>query len=315
MAADKTLSFVIPVYNEEAAIGPFFDGMADVLGQIAARGYRVELLFVDDGSRDGTLAALTDLVARDRRVRVLEFSRNFGKEAALTAGLDAARGDALIPIDVDLQDPPPVILGLIDAWEQGYEVVLGHRTDRASDSLLKRASARWFYRVVNAVADTPVPENVGDFRLIDRCVADALKRLPERRRFMKGLFAWVGFRTAVVDYQRAPRIAGTTKFSGWKLWNLALEGITSFSTAPLRLWTYLGAAVALLAFFYALYIVFRVLWLGVDLPGYASLLVAVLFMGGVQLIGIGVLGEYLGRVYTEVKQRPTYIVRREHGGE
>lgn len=315
MAADKTLSFVIPVYNEEAAIGPFFDGMADVLGQIAARGYRVELLFVDDGSRDGTLAALTDLVARDRRVRVLEFSRNFGKEAALTAGLDAARGDALIPIDVDLQDPPPVILGLIDAWEQGYEVVLGHRTDRASDSLLKRASARWFYRVVNAVADTPVPENVGDFRLIDRCVAEALRRLPERRRFMKGLFAWVGFRTAVVDYQRAPRIAGTTKFSGWKLWNLALEGITSFSTAPLRLWTYLGAAVALLAFFYALYIVFRVLWLGVDLPGYASLLVAVLFMGGVQLIGIGVLGEYLGRVYTEVKQRPTYIVRREHGGE
>ncbi|MFZ5492339.1 MAG: glycosyltransferase family 2 protein [Pseudomonadota bacterium] len=312
---DKTVSFVIPVHNEEAAIGPFFDGMADVLGEIAARGYGVELLFIDDGSRDGTLAALTALVGRDRRVRVLEFSRNFGKEAALTAGLDAARGDALIPIDVDLQDPPRVILQLLDAWEQGHEVVLGRRTDRASDSLLKRASARWFYRVVNAVADTPVPENVGDFRLIDRCVADALRRLPERRRFMKGLFAWVGFRTAMVDYRRAPRVAGTTKFSGWKLWNLALEGITSFSTAPLRLWTYVGAAVAVLAFFYALYIVFRVLWLGIDLPGYASLLVAVLFMGGVQLIGIGVLGEYLGRVYSEVKQRPTYIVRREHGGE
>ena len=315
MALTKTLTFVIPVYNEEAAIGPFFDGMADVLGQIEARGYGVELLFVDDGSRDGTLAALTALTGSDRRVRVLEFSRNFGKEAALTAGLDAARGDALIPIDVDLQDPPQVILQLIDAWERGHEVVLGHRTDRASDSLLKRQSARWFYKVVNAVADTPVPENVGDFRLIDRCVADALKRLPERRRFMKGLFAWVGFRTAVVDYQRAPRSAGTTKFSGWKLWNLALEGITSFSSAPLRLWTYVGAAVALLAFIYALYIVFRVLWLGVDLPGYASLLVVVLFMGGIQLIGIGVLGEYLGRVYTEVKQRPTYIVRREHGGE
>jgi len=315
MLAGKTLSLVIPVYNEEAAIGPFFDGMGEVLRQIEARGCQVELLFVDDGSRDGTLAALTALIAQDRRVRVLEFSRNFGKEAALTAGLDAARGDALIPIDVDLQDPPQVILDLIDAWEQGYEVVLGHRTDRASDSPLKRLSAQWFYRVVNAVADTPVPENVGDFRLIDRCVADALKRLPERRRFMKGLFAWVGFRTATVDYQRAPRVAGTTKFSGWKLWNLALEGITSFSTAPLRLWTYVGAAVALLAFFYALYIVFRVLWLGVDLPGYASLLVIVLFMGGVQLIGIGVLGEYLGRVYSEVKQRPTYIVRREHGGQ
>lgn len=315
MLAGKTLSLVIPVYNEEAAIGPFLDGMGEVLRQIEARGCQVELLFVDDGSRDGTLAALTALIAQDRRVRVLEFSRNFGKEAALTAGLDAARGDALIPIDVDLQDPPQVILDLIDAWEQGYEVVLGHRTDRASDSPLKRLSAQWFYRVVNAVADTPVPENVGDFRLIDRCVADALKRLPERRRFMKGLFAWVGFRTATVDYQRAPRVAGTTKFSGWKLWNLALEGITSFSTAPLRLWTYVGAAVALLAFFYALYIVFRVLWLGVDLPGYASLLVIVLFMGGVQLIGIGVLGEYLGRVYSEVKQRPTYIVRREHGGQ
>ncbi|HEY0675642.1 MAG TPA: glycosyltransferase family 2 protein [Immundisolibacter sp.] len=314
MTADKTLSFIIPVYNEEAAIAPFRSGMAQVLGQIEARGYRVELLFVDDGSKDATLDQLTAAMAQDPRIRVLEFSRNFGKEAALTAGLDAARGDALIPIDVDLQDPPQVILQLIDAWEQGYEVVVGHRTDRASDSLLKRASAGWFYRVVNAVADTPVPENVGDFRLIDRCVADALKRLPERRRFMKGLFAWVGFRTAVVDYQRAPRIAGSTKFSGWKLWNLALEGITSFSTAPLRLWTYVGALVAVLAFFYAIYIVFRVLWLGVDLPGYASLLVAVLFLGGIQLVGIGVLGEYLGRVYTEVKQRPTYIVRREHGG-
>lgn len=315
MGVPERLSLVVPVYNEEAAIGPFLSAMAGVLGQLEGRGYRLELLFVDDGSTDGTLAALTAAAARDARIRVLELSRNFGKEAALTAGLDAARGDALIPIDVDLQDPPQVILRLVEVWEQGYEVVVARRTDRADDSLLKRQSARWFYKVVNAVADTPVPEDVGDFRLIDRCVVDALKRLPERRRFMKGLFAWVGFRTATVDYRRAPRSAGTTKFSGWKLWNLALEGITSFSTAPLRLWTYVGVIVATLAFFYALYIVFRVLWLGVDLPGYASLLVIVLFLGGIQLIGIGVLGEYLGRVYTEVKQRPTYIVRREHGGE
>jgi glycosyltransferase involved in cell wall biosynthesis len=315
MGAPERLSLVVPVYNEEAAIGPFLNAMAGVLGQLEGRGYRLDLLFVDDGSTDGTLAALTAAAARDARIRVLELSRNFGKEAALTAGLDAARGDALIPIDVDLQDPPEVILRLVEAWEQGYEVVVAHRTDRADDSLLKRQSARWFYKIVNAVADTPVPEDVGDFRLIDRCVVDALKRLPERRRFMKGLFAWVGFRTATVDYRRAPRTAGTTKFSGWKLWNLALEGITSFSTAPLRLWTYVGVIVATLAFFYALYIVFRVLWLGVDLPGYASLLVIVLFLGGIQLIGIGVLGEYLGRVYTEVKQRPTYIVRREHGGD
>ena len=195
----------------------------------------------------------------------------------------------------------------------GYEVVVAHRADRAGDSVFKRQSARWFYRVINSVADTPVPEDVGDFRLIDRAVADALKRLPERRRFMKGLFAWVGFRTAVVDYRRVPRAAGRSKFSGWKLWNLAIEGITSFSTAPLRLWTYVGVAVAALALCYAAYIVFRVLWHGIDVPGYASLLVAVLFLGGVQLIGIGVLGEYLGRVYVEVKQRPTYIVRREHG--
>jgi glycosyltransferase involved in cell wall biosynthesis len=315
MGAPERLSLVVPVYNEEAAIGPFLNAMAGVLGQLEGRGYRLDLLFVDDGSTDGTLAALTAAAARDARIRVLELSRNFGKEAALTAGLDAARGDALIPIDVDLQDPPEVILRLVEAWEQGYEVVVARRTDRADDSLLKRQSARWFYKIVNAVADTPVPEDVGDFRLIDRCVVDALKRLPERRRFMKGLFAWVGFRTATVDYRRAPRTAGTTKFSGWKLWNLALEGITSFSTAPLRLWTYVGVIVATLAFFYALYIVFRVLWLGVDLPGYASLLVIVLFLGGIQLIGIGVLGEYLGRVYTEVKQRPTYIVRREHGGD
>lgn len=315
MGASERLSLVVPVYNEEAAIGPFLSAMAGMLGQLEGRGYRLELLFVDDGSTDGTLAALTAAAARDVRIRVLELSRNFGKEAALTAGLDAARGDALIPIDVDLQDPPEVILRLVEAWEQGYEVVVARRTDRAGDSLLKRQSARWFYKIVNAVADTPVPEDVGDFRLIDRCVVDALKRLPERRRFMKGLFAWVGFRTATVDYRRAPRSAGTTKFSGWKLWNLALEGITSFSTAPLRLWTYVGVIVATLAFFYALYIVFRVLWLGVDLPGYASLVVIVLFLGGIQLIGIGVLGEYLGRVYTEVKQRPTYIVRREYGGD
>ena len=197
MTQGKSFSLIIPVYNEEAAIEPFLGAMAAVIGKVESRGYRVEIVFVDDGSVDGTLARLQTALVADKRIRVLEFSRNFGKEAALTAGIEAARGDALIPIDVDLQDPPEVILQLIDAWEQGYEVVVGHRVDRVSDSALKRQSARWFYKVLNAVADTPIPENVGDFRLVDRCVADALKRLPERRRFMKGLFAWVGFRTAV----------------------------------------------------------------------------------------------------------------------
>ncbi len=244
---------------------------------------------------------------------MIDLSRNFGKESAITAGLDNCRGDAAIPIDVDLQDPPKVIPLLIDKWREGFDVVLAKRADRSSDTLLKQRSASMFYRVHNWMAAQKIPPNVGDFRLVDREVIEALKTLPERRRFMKGLFAWVGFPTATVDYVRDQRIAGRTKFSGWKLWNFALEGITSFSTVPLEIWSYVGALISLSSFVYGLFIAGRTLIFGVDVPGYASLLVSVLFLGGVQILGIGILGQYLGRVYSEIKQRPIYIVRRNYG--
>jgi glycosyltransferase involved in cell wall biosynthesis len=305
------VSLVVPCHNESASVEHFHRSVSAVLETVPQ--VRFEMVFVDDGSRDDTLARLLALVERDPRVRVVELSRNFGKEAAMTAGIDQARGAAVIPMDADLQDPPELIVQMIAEWHAGAEVVLARRVDRSSDSLLKRSSAALFYRLHNRLSSITVPEDVGDFRLIDRVVVDALARLPERHRFMKGLFAWVGFRTAVVDYARPARVAGSSKFSGWKLWNFALEGITSFSTAPLKIWTYVGATGALLTFVYATFIVIRTALYGVDVPGYASLLVAVLFLGSLQLISVGLLGEYIGRIYMETKGRPTYLVRRQHG--
>jgi glycosyltransferase involved in cell wall biosynthesis len=244
---------------------------------------------------------------------VIELSRNFGKEAALTAGIDAAKGDAVIPIDGDLQDPPDLIIAMVAAWRAGAEVVLARRADRSSDSFLKRFTARWFYRINNRLSSIQIPDGVGDFRLMDRVAVDALKQLTEQQRFMKGLFAWVGFRTVTLDYVRQPRQAGTSKFSGWKLWNFAIDGITSFSSAPLKLWSYVGGIGAVLTLGYAVFIVARTLIYGVDLPGYASLLVAILFFGSLQLISVGVLGEYIGRIYLETKRRPVYLVRRAYG--
>jgi glycosyltransferase involved in cell wall biosynthesis len=258
------------------------------------------------------LKKLVALVGRDPHFRVVELSRNFGKEAALTAGIDAARGDAVIPIDADLQDPPELIPTLIGEWQQGVEVVLARRTDRSADSFLKRQTAEMFYRIHNLLSPIKIPDNVGDFRLMNRASVEALKQLPERQRFMKGLFAWVGFKTAIVDYTRNPRVAGSTKFSGWKLWNFALEGVTSFSAAPLKVWSYVGGVGALLTFFYAAFIIVRTLIYGVDIPGYASLLVAILFFGSLQLISVGMLGEYLGRIYMETKQRPLYLIRKHY---
>lgn len=258
---------------------------------------------------------LVALAQADPRFRVLEFSRNFGKEAALTAGIDAARGEAVIPIDADLQDPPGLIADMVKAWREGAEVVLAKRVDRSSDGVLKRKTAAWFYQLHNKLSKTKIPENVGDFRLMDRAVVNALKQLPERQRFMKGLFAWVGFRTVTLDYTRAPRAAGETKFSGLALWNFAMEGFTSFSTAPLKVWTYLGALSAVLTFLYAVYIVIRTVVLGNQVPGYASLFVAITFFGSVQLISIGLLGEYIGRIYMETKQRPAYLIRKTYGGD
>lgn len=301
------LSLVVPVFNESETVELFICTVAEVFEK--EHGISLEMVFVNDGSTDGTLEALIRLQQKDSRIRVVDLSRNFGKEAALTAGLQASKGQVVVPIDVDLQDPPELILKMIQKWRQGYEVVLGRRINRDSDTFAKRASANWFYRIHNRIATPKLPENVGDFRLMDRRVVEALEALPESRRFMKGLFAWIGFRTAYVDYIRPERAAGTTKFNGWKLWNFALEGVTSFSTDPLRIWTYIGFMVSMLSFVFGLFIIIKVLTQGIDVPGYASLMVMVTFLGGLQLIGIGVIGEYLGRTYIESKRRPVFIVR------
>jgi polyisoprenyl-phosphate glycosyltransferase len=307
----ELVSIVVPFYNEGEGVEYIHQALCAVFGQTPNVDF--EVVCVDDGSHDDTLKKLIALVERDSRFRVIELSRNFGKEAALTAGIDAARGDAVIPIDADLQDPPDLIPTLISEWQKGAEVVLARRIDRRSDSFLKRKTAEIFYQIHNRISHIKIPANVGDFRLIDRLVVEALKQLPERQRFMKGLFAWIGFKTATVDYTRNPRALGTTKFSGWKLWNFALEGVTSFSAAPLKFWSYFGSVGALLTFVYAVFIILRTLIHGVDIPGYASLLVAILFFGSLQLIGIGMLGEYMGRMYMETKQRPIYLVRKQYG--
>lgn len=304
------ISIVTPFYNEGEGIWIYFEAIRALMDRVPDCHF--EVICVDDGSRDNTLPLLRELPLKDSRFRIAELSRNFGKEAAMSAGLDLTRGDAVVVIDADLQDPPELIPEMIARWQSGVDVVLGRRNDRQVDSLLKRKTAEWFYRLHNKISDIEIPENVGDFRLMNRAAVDALKQLPEQQRFMKGLFAWVGFKTETLDYKRLERTAGETKFSGWKLWNFALEGITGFSTAPLRIWTYVGLAGALLTLLYALYIVGHTLMSGIDVPGYASLLVAVLFIGSLQLISLGILGEYIGRIYLESKRRPTYIIRATH---
>lgn len=312
-ARQKHLSIIVPFFNEGDGVKVFHEALQPVLAGIV--GYRVEIICVDDGSTDDTLARLVTLARLHSQYRIIELSRNFGKEAALTAGMDAAVGQAVVAIDADLQDPPGLIHQMLHLWEDGAEVVLARRADRSTDGLMKRKTAEWFYRLHNLVADIAIPQNVGDFRLMDRRVVDALKRLPERQRFMKGLFCWVGFKTAILDYNRAPRAAGTSKFAGWKLWNFAIEGITSFSTAPLRIWTYVGVASAAMTTVYAIAILVKTLILGIDVPGYASLLIAILFFGSLQLISLGLVGEYIGRIYIESKQRPIYVVRNRYAAE
>jgi glycosyltransferase involved in cell wall biosynthesis len=302
------LSVVVPVKNEEDGILPFVQRVGAILDGIAQdSGW--EILFVDDGSTDATLAAIVAANQRDPRVRALSLSRNFGKEAALSAGLDHARGDAVIPMDVDMQDPPEVLPEMVASWREGHEMVFGLRRCRSSDGWAKRVTAGLYYRAHNAVSSDKIPENAGDFRLMDRKVVDVIRAMPERNRFMKGLFAWAGFKQAAVEYDRAERETGKTKFNYWKLWTLALDGITSASTVPLRIWSYVGALVALLAIGFASVLAVQTMIFGNPVPGYASIMVSVLFLGGIQLISLGVLGEYVGRILTETKQRPLYVVR------
>lgn len=303
--ADPLVSLVVPVFNEEESIAVFLDATVPLLER---DGVQFEIVFVNDGSRDNTFARLFDCSRTDRRLRIVNLSRNFGKEAALTAGIDHARGDVLIPMDIDLQDPPELIATFVARWREGYDIVYGIRSARHADTAAKRLSAGWFYRVFNSMSPVRIPPNVGDFRLVDRRAVEVLRQLPERNRFMKGLFAWVGFNAVGVPYERPERAAGTSKFDFWRLWNFAIDGVVSFSTAPLRAWFYVGLMIAIVAVLYALFIVTRVLLFGVDTPGYASLLIAVLLMGAIQLLSLGIIGEYLGRLFVEVKARPIYIV-------
>jgi glycosyltransferase involved in cell wall biosynthesis len=306
----RRLSVVVPMHNEAAVLDALFARLGGLDAQLDCA---LEIVCVDDGSRDETLALLRERAARDPRVKVLALARNFGKEAALTAGVEAARGDMVVPLDADLQDPPELIAEFVSLWEQGYDVVYGVRADRSSDSFVKRLTAGLFYRLFNQLADFPIPPSTGDFRLMDRQVVAALAQLPERNRFMKGLFAWVGFRQVGVPYVRPARQAGTTSWGYLKLVRFAFDGITSFSTVPLRIWTTLGLLMGATSLVAALALVVRVIVVGRDVPGYASLMVVMLLGFALQMIAFGVLGEYVGRLYQEVKGRPVYLVRERLG--
>lgn len=304
------ISLIVPVFNEEDTILIFYN---TVRGHEELKKYDVEIVFINDGSKDATESIINALAVSDKLVVPISFTRNFGKEPAIFAGLERSSGEAVIPIDVDLQDPIEIIPLMVDKWLAGADIVLAKRADRSTDGKLKRKTAEWFYKLHNKISDPKIEENVGDFRLMSRDVVDNIKLMPERNLFMKGVLSWVGGNTDVVEYTRAGRIAGKSKFNGWKLWNLALEGITSFSTFPLRIWTYIGFFVAAVSFLFGAWMVIDKIFWGNPVAGYPSIIVSILFLGGIQLIGIGVLGEYIGRIYIETKQRPRYIVKKQDG--
>lgn len=316
VTAGLMVSIVVPVLNEEETIALFLDALDAQAGAIRAAlgpGGQLEIVFVDDGSRDRTPEIIGSLAAERPDVGLVSLSRNFGKDAALAAGLAHARGDAVIPMDVDLQDPPKIIPDMVSAWLRGARIVNARRKKRGSDTWLKRRTAAAFYGLYNRMAEYPIQDNVGDFRLLDRSVVDVLNGMPERIRFMKGLFSWVGFTQETVEYDRPQRMAGTSKWVYWRLWNFALDGITGSTTMPLRIWTYIGLVVVCAAQIYAVLIIVRTLIFGVDAPGYASMMVVILMFGAFNMISVGLLGEYVGRIAVEVRQRPLYLVERLAG--
>lgn len=299
------LSIVVPVYDEQAVLREFHRRLSDVLQALP---WQAEVVYVNDGSTDGTLTIMDGLKEADSRVAIVDLSRNFGKEIALTAGLDHATGDAVVVIDADLQDPPELIPELVKYFREGYDVVYAQRISRSGEGIVKRSTAHLFYRLIRGFSRVKIPQDTGDFRLLSRRAVESLKRLREQHRFMKGLFAWIGYRHKAVPYHREPRLAGHTKWNYWRLWNFALEGFTSFTIAPLKMATYMGLVTAFAAFMYASRIIYKTLIYGDPVAGYPSLMVAVLFLGGVQLMTIGVLGEYLGRMFDETKRRPLYFL-------
>ena len=306
-ASTPLLSVVVPAFNEEEVLPAFHARLSTVLSSLDMEG---EIVYVNDGSTDRTLEIIHELKRKDRRISIIDLSRNFGKEIALTAGLDHAGGDAVVVIDADLQDPPELIHELIKQWQQGYEVVYATRTRREGESAVKKVTAYGFYRLIQRISRVKIPEDTGDFRLLSRRAVDGLVKLREQHRFMKGLYAWIGFPQKAVLYRRDPRYAGQTKFNYWRLWNFALEGITSFTIAPLKMATYLGLFTAFGAFLYGSGLIIGTLLYGNPIAGYPSIMVTILFLGGIQLITLGIIGEYLGRMFDEAKGRPLYLLNR-----
>lgn len=304
------LSVIVPIYNEEMALEVFFERLYRTLADL---NLTFEVICINDGSRDRTLDVLLDFHRKRPGMKVVDFARNFGKEVALTAGLDLATGRAVVMIDADLQHPPELIATFLNKWREGYDIVYGVRSSRQDETATKRFLTRTFYRLLNSMSEVSIPPDAGDFRLIDASVVASLRKFGERSRFMKGLFAWVGFRQVAIPFEVEHRVAGHSKWSLGKLWNFAIEGLVSFSSVPLRIWSYIGATIAALALLYTMFIVVRTILLGVDVPGFASIIAAIFFFSGVQLLGLGILGEYLARIFSEVKGRPIYIIRRRFG--
>lgn len=307
---DVDVSVVIPVYNEESNLDYLFERLTTALNKL---NIKYEIICINDGSKDDTLKFLIQHHYSNPAIKIINLSRNFGKEAALSAGIDFAGGAAIIPIDADLQDPPELIGEMIDKWREGYDVVYATRRSRNGDSWIKRFTANLFYKIIGRIGHVQIPPNTGDFRLLDRLAIEAVKQMPERTRFMKGIFSWVGFKQTSIFYDRPTRHKGITKWNYWRLWNFAIDGITSFSLLPLKVWSYVGVIFSLTAFFYGAVLIIRTLLFGIDVPGYASLMVAILFLGGVQLLTLGIIGEYIGRIFEEVKNRPVYLVREIYG--
>jgi glycosyltransferase involved in cell wall biosynthesis len=303
---DLKLTVIVPVFNEEAVLPAFHRRLVAVMNGLVMQG---EIIYVNDGSSDGSLNEMHRLMAEDGRVAIVDLSRNFGKEIAMTAGLDHAHGDAVVVIDADLQDPPELIPEMIEHWQSGYDVVYAQRTSRAGESAFKKSTAHVFYRLMQRLSRVQIPHDAGDFRLLSRRAVEALSGLREQHRFMKGLFAWIGYPQKAIQYERDARYGGETKWNYIGLWNFAIEGITSFSTIPLKVATYVGMLTALGAFLFGMFIVVDTVLYGNPVAGYPSLLVVVLFLGGIQLMALGVIGEYLGRMFDETKGRPLYLIK------